>query len=552
MTSTSVRDTIHGYIELDPFEKAVVDSPWFQRLRRVRQNDVASYVYPTMLTTRFEHSLGAMHLAGECLEAALRDRETKLGVDSFITFLGGELATRLSVHVASDKLAFFARRCARMYGLLHDIGHPPYSHLIEACYTPADIGIAGGPRDHWHESNGAQIVEELLPETLSPPQEDLDVLKTTAHLATKGVKTPALYALKELVDSVIDVDRMDFVLRDGRNSGSEFGLYDLQRLVGSFRVHVDDVGGKAQTILIRPLHKAVSAIESLIQERYKIYRWVLFHHRVMQSRALMRYVLRQTASDPDFDPRQFQARNYVPELPPPSEDAKKFGHVLLGDGVVDQHLDRHLRTLLSKKGSLTPDESRLLNALRILVLREERGVSLWKRTDMYNNERDADSFESQLREAFKEGAPAPPHRRVIDGHGSYANWVADVLNREGNEDILKTVIETLNSSGSSSEWYLLEIPGFKKSGDDRILVPGDAPGKLKPDFFSDISTVARAIDAARRDDVHLFAFCFTDKIPTGIEKNRMKRDGRARLAKAIAALYRSKPTLRDQFEPASK
>ncbi len=87
--ATTIKDTIHGYIDLDAFEERVVDSPWFQRLRRVRQNDVGSYVFPTMLTTRFEHSLGAMHLAGQCLGAALQDSVTQQSVNLFLTQLGG-------------------------------------------------------------------------------------------------------------------------------------------------------------------------------------------------------------------------------------------------------------------------------------------------------------------------------------------------------------------------------------------------------------------------------------------------------------------------------
>ncbi len=144
-----------------------------------------------------------------------------------------------------------------MYGALHDVGHPPYSHLIEGCYSPQDIGVAGGVDDHWHETNGATIVEEFLPRYLNAQGEESAVLAVVAHLAKKGAKSPALAALKELVDSVIDVDRMDFVLRDGRNSGSEFGRYDVQRLVSSFRVHVNEVKtGVPQSILIRPLQGA--------------------------------------------------------------------------------------------------------------------------------------------------------------------------------------------------------------------------------------------------------------------------------------------------------
>ncbi len=165
----------------------------------------------------------------------------------------------------------------------------------------------------------------------------------------------------------------------------------------------------------------------------------------MQSRALMRFVMQQTRSDPEFDPRQFQAANYVPQLAA-LQAGVKANYVLLGDGVVDQHLDRHLRALEAKSGTLTYDETRLRTALRILILRNDLSVSLWKRTDTYSNERDPTSFETFLRNAFTAGSPSPPHRELINAHGSYANWIASVLRaRPGNEGVFKINFSTCST-----------------------------------------------------------------------------------------------------------
>src|SRR5438045_9747341 len=111
--ATTIKGTIHGYVDLDAFDERVVDSPWFQRLRRVRQNDVGSYVFPTMQTTRFEHSLGAMHLAGQCLSAALHDSSTQPNVGLFLNQLGAELGG-LKYEVPAANLGPFAVRCVRM------------------------------------------------------------------------------------------------------------------------------------------------------------------------------------------------------------------------------------------------------------------------------------------------------------------------------------------------------------------------------------------------------------------------------------------------------
>jgi hypothetical protein len=540
---TTIKDPVHGYIELDAFEEKVVDSPWFQRLRRVRQNDVCSIVYPTMGTARFEHSLGAMHLAGGCMRAALEDEASQANVDRFLRFLGGELRG-LGIEVARERLPLFARQCARMYGALHDIGHPPYSHLIESCFTAAEIGLPAGTASHWHEENGARIVREHLPASIAASGEDANVLRVVAELARKDLPTPALVAIKQLVDSVVDVDRMDFVLRDGRASGSEFGTYDLRRLVSSFRVHVVELNGAAQQILIRPLNKALSAIESLIQERYKLYRWVLFHHRVMQSRALMRFVMRSTRRG--FSPRQLLAANYVPV--PSAGSAEQYPYALLGDGVVEQHLDRQLHDLRLRETSLSRDEARVLCALRILVLRQDMGVPLWKRTDVYNGVRDDTSFEMRLRAAFAGVSLELPHQRVIRAHGSYANWVATKLRTPGDAHYLQEIENRLNA-GPDEEWYLLEVPAFSRTGDDRVLVAGDRPGEFRSAYLSDISTVAVATDEARRNDVHLFAFAFANRSLAGPERQGLQARGRGRLATVIADMYQASATMRKDWEP---
>jgi uncharacterized protein len=94
-----VRDPIHGFIYREPQEQDVVDSKAFQRLRRLKQLALANLVYPGANHTRFEHSLGAFHIAGR-------------------------IATRLQIGPADSRLI-------RLAALLHDIGHGPFSHVSE-------------------------------------------------------------------------------------------------------------------------------------------------------------------------------------------------------------------------------------------------------------------------------------------------------------------------------------------------------------------------------------------------------------------------------------
>lgn len=189
-----VHDPIHGHIELDDFALKLVDSPEFQRLRRITQLGLAFLAYPSARHTRFEHSLGTFHLA----KTLVRHNE---GMDEGV------------VHAA----------------LLHDIGHYPFSHTLEVLY----------PR---HEENTATLIREgsirdVIGERYSPRE----FLKLLKHPAVSGD---------------IDADRMDYLVRDAYYTGVGYGVVDLERLIRN--LHYDGknliIGSKgimaAQSLLI--------------------------------------------------------------------------------------------------------------------------------------------------------------------------------------------------------------------------------------------------------------------------------------------------------------
>jgi uncharacterized protein len=129
-----IRDPIHGYIALYAEDAIIIDSPLFQRLRRIRQNGTMAMTYPSAVGTRFEHSLGAMHLAGQFLEAAFsaNDRSAdKSEREVFENFLV-EISSRWQCDKSSAR--FLAFRVVRLAALLHDIGHLPFSHCLEPVF----------------------------------------------------------------------------------------------------------------------------------------------------------------------------------------------------------------------------------------------------------------------------------------------------------------------------------------------------------------------------------------------------------------------------------
>ena len=111
MQRWEIKDPVHGYIEVTPTERAIIDTPQFQRLRRVKQLSAAHLTYPGAEHTRFQHSLGVMHLSGE-IARRLQDVE----------LIDQEDASKI-----------------RIAGLLHDIGHGPFSHLFEEVLEKRDM-----------------------------------------------------------------------------------------------------------------------------------------------------------------------------------------------------------------------------------------------------------------------------------------------------------------------------------------------------------------------------------------------------------------------------
>ena len=250
MSERIYRDPVHNIIRLrtdtDEGElmMRLIDAREFQRLRRIKQLGLGLYTYQGAEHSRFTHSLGAFHLMSRVLD-------------------------RFSEKYRIDQ---HDRAAARAAALLHDVGHGSFSHVMEKV-----LGFH-------HEKLTMEVV-------LSEATEIGQLLRSySADLPAKvasiieGKFQPA--ALAQLVSSQLDVDRMDYLLRDSLMTGAKYGIYDLEWIINALAI--DEEHDR-----IYVAARGVYAVEEYLQARYYMFRQVYFHRTLRSAEAVLKSTLRR-------------------------------------------------------------------------------------------------------------------------------------------------------------------------------------------------------------------------------------------------------------------
>jgi len=240
---TTIKDSVHDHIAVEGVAEALLDTPLVQRLRHIKQLGTVTLVYPSANHTRFEHSLGVYHLADEAL--------THLGIE-------GQQAERV-----------------RAAALLHDVGHSPYSHNIEQVIHRE----TGKYHDDVHDLLDRGEVARVLTDHGLNPDAVADLVAGDGELG-------------QLVSGELDVDRMDYLVRDAHHTGVPYGTIDHERLVRELRFVDGDLvldEGNVQTA------------ESLLLARALMNPTVYKHHVARIAKTMLRRATERLLDETDTD-----------------------------------------------------------------------------------------------------------------------------------------------------------------------------------------------------------------------------------------------------------
>jgi HD superfamily phosphohydrolase len=281
-----IRDPVYGYIEVSANLAQFVDHPLFQRLRRVGQTSMTSMVYPASTGSRFEHSLGAMHLARRAWRAIWRKARGDEELERrFIE------AVHRDVPLPATGFDLIIEDAVGAVALLHDLGHPPFSHVLEPAFDRlARRWVQDDRRERWiasggafHEFAGMILLDQMLADLAASVSSELRQLVKLIYEA-KPSDGGWKGALHSIVAGEIDVDRLDYLMRDAQKAGTEFGAIDYERLVDSLELRVSQAGD----LRIAPSVTARSAVETLLVQRTQSYRWITYHARVVGANLALR------------------------------------------------------------------------------------------------------------------------------------------------------------------------------------------------------------------------------------------------------------------------
>ena len=256
-----IRDPVHNLIRIeDRFILDLIDTPEFQRLRRITQLGLASLVYPGSTHTRFSHSIGVYHLAKRVINH-LSTIEKKRKIDDYI------------------------KKIVISTALLHDIGHGPYSHLFERAMKNV---LEKNYMDH----------EEWTKRIIRESKKVRNILKRESEKLPEDIcevidGTYISHFVNTIISSQLDVDRFDYLMRDSLMTGAKYGEFDIEWIIRTMALGVPKNkknGGKIETVVIDG-RRGLSALQLHLIGRLYMYKHVYYHKTIRAAENMLGKIL---------------------------------------------------------------------------------------------------------------------------------------------------------------------------------------------------------------------------------------------------------------------
>lgn len=370
-----IADIVHGSIQISYFEKQIISTQAFNRLHNILQNSTVYLTFPSNQTKRFAHSLGVMHLGGKMFVNAIinaddavrcdfLDKANKLidgiivseSFDSLLRTTLGDQYVDLIDEYAKIKMSepiynFSLPRIVneehqfafsllyqsiRLAALLHDVGHPPFSHITEYAlkgiwkdiyrksqqpnstltsrertFLDATVFYAEDDEAELHEQIGNKIANRLIesvaiksekPNTKQEAEVELFYIlvnRVVNHILCEDIKF--CEDLHRIIAASIDCDRLDYITRDTVCSGFNVGSIEYDRLISSIKLmkkeNVDENGQEIADFLFCTDTRTVSTVEDYFHRRWQLYKNIIFHHRVVKTDFLLGETISSLAKD---------------------------------------------------------------------------------------------------------------------------------------------------------------------------------------------------------------------------------------------------------------
>lgn len=350
-----VKDLVHGYIYIDEKMQKCIDTPYFQRLHRVKQL-TCNLLFPSVNHTRYEHSLGVMKLACDFW-------------DTLLPFLRERGKREEEIFLLKEQLRFAA--------LLHDVGHPAFSHLGEKFLEKEEICQAicevlpnrysmeetfyhkGVLKGSPHELMSCYCILTKFKENLEENlQLDFLCRMIIGNTYPQKEKWAENICIQILNSSSIDVDKLDYLMRDNHMTGEIAPFMDVERLLASLALDEEN--------RLCFVAKAIPAVQSVVDSRDSLYLWVYHHHISIYTDFLLGEMLKTSIDRKHMKREDFFSPQAIAE-----------------DLIADDDVYAHLRTLYCQEKKEKRDP--YLHSLSIQFFERRFLKSLWKTIYEYHD-----------------------------------------------------------------------------------------------------------------------------------------------------------------------